>query len=136
MRVGVATGVRTQGTQEMQKRRRLRLDATPAHLTHNLFLLMKVTTRGEHSEFLAIPAFKARFCRSYTADSNSVKGTMFSSLPAFQRYKVRPYAMDIHGVRFCYETGIYTARLDSTPDSSIPRCPIPVLSTGRCSATS
>src|SRR5207302_842794 len=33
---------------------------------------------------------------------------MFTGVLATQRYKLRPYAMDIHGVRFCYETGIYT----------------------------
>src|SRR5437879_5521783 len=40
--------------------------------------------------------------------SDSVNGTMFSSFPAFQWYKVRLYMIDIHGVHFCYETGIYT----------------------------
>src|SRR5437879_1326206 len=32
------------------------------------------------------------------ADSNSVNGTMFSGLPATQRYKVHPCAIDTHGV--------------------------------------
>src|SRR5437588_7059224 len=50
----------------------------------------------------------ARFLHKQISYSNSVNGTMFSPFSAFQRYKIRPYAMDIHGVPFCYETGIYT----------------------------
>src|SRR5437660_89931 len=64
---------------------------------------------------MAIPVFKARFCPSQTTDFNSVNGTMFSSLSAFQRCKVRPNVMDIHGVHLCYETGLDTGtfRLDA-----------------------
>src|SRR5437588_8369217 len=39
-RLGARSVLRTHWTQEMQKRRRLSLDATPAHLTQGLFLLM------------------------------------------------------------------------------------------------
>src|SRR5207302_5036048 len=49
----------------------------------------------------------AGFLHNQTADFYSVNGTMFSSFPAFQRCKVRPYATDIHGVPFCYESGFY-----------------------------
>src|SRR5437879_2633308 len=57
----------------------------------------------------------ARLLHSQTSDSNSVNRTLLSGFLATQRYKVHPYAMDIHGVRFCYETGIYTGafRLDA-----------------------
>src|SRR5207302_1490188 len=57
----------------------------------------------------------ARFLHNQTADSNSVNGTLFSSLQRRVRYKVRPYATDIHRVRICYETGLYTGtfRLDA-----------------------
>ena len=48
----------------------------------------------------------ARFLYNQTSDSNSVKGTLLSGFLATQRYKVHPYATDIHGVRLCYETGI------------------------------
>src|SRR5207253_307295 len=34
-----------------------------------------------------------------------VNGTFFTGLLATQRDRVRPYVMDIHGVRFCYEIG-------------------------------
>ena len=44
----------------------------------------------------------ARFLHNQTADSNSVNGTLFTGFLATQRYKVHFYAMDIHGVRFCY----------------------------------
>src|SRR5437879_4744318 len=57
----------------------------------------------------------AGFLHNQTADSSSVNGTMFTGFLATRRYKVHPYAMDIHGVRFCYETGIYAGsfRLDA-----------------------
>src|SRR5205807_2267290 len=57
----------------------------------------------------------ARSLHNQMADSNFVNGIMFSSFPAFQRCKVRPYATDIHGVPFCYESGFYpgTFRLDA-----------------------
>src|SRR5437588_857561 len=56
-----------------------------------------------------------RFLHNQMSYSNSVNGTMFNSFPAFQWYRVHPYAMDIHRVCFCYETGIYTGafRLDT-----------------------
>ena len=50
----------------------------------------------------------ARFPHNQTADSNSVNGTLFTGFLATQQYKVHPYTMGIHRVRFCYETGIYT----------------------------
>ena len=40
VQVGMATGVRKQGTQGMQKQRRLHPDAMPTRLTQDLFLLM------------------------------------------------------------------------------------------------
>ena len=48
----------------------------------------------------------ARFLHNQMADSNSVNGTLFTGFLATRRYKVHPYATDIHGVRLCYETGI------------------------------
>src|SRR5437868_12535450 len=42
-RLGVRSVLRTPWTQGTQKRRRLSLDATPAHLTQGLFLLMILT---------------------------------------------------------------------------------------------
>src|SRR5437899_2574981 len=62
---------------------------------------------------MAIPVFEARFCPSQTTDFNSVNGTMFSSLPAFQWCKVGPYAIHIHGARFYYETDIYNGAFRS-----------------------
>src|SRR5205807_280934 len=67
-----------------------------------------------------------RLLHSQTSDSSSMNGTLFTGFLATQRYKVHPYATDIHGVRFCYETGIYAGafRLDArllhshTSDSS------------------
>src|SRR5437899_1932247 len=44
----------------------------------------------------------ARFLPNQRSDSNSVNGTLFTGFLATRRYKVHPYAMDIHGVRFCY----------------------------------
>src|SRR5207237_1106285 len=57
----------------------------------------------------------ARFLHNQTSDSNSVNGTLFTGLLATQRYRVRPYAMDIHGVCFYYEIGTYagTFRLNA-----------------------
>src|SRR5207253_9368054 len=57
----------------------------------------------------------ARFLHNRTADSSSVNGTLPSCFLATRWYKIHPYAMDIHGVRLCYETGIYTGafRLDA-----------------------
>ena len=49
---------------------------------------------------LAIPAFITRFLHHRRSDSDSVNGRLFSSTAATQRYKVRPYAMCIDGVRF------------------------------------
>src|SRR5205807_56235 len=52
---------------------------------------------------------------SQTSDSSSMNGTLFTGFLATQRYKVHPYATDIHGVRFCNGTGIYAGafRLDA-----------------------
>src|SRR5437588_391081 len=57
----------------------------------------------------------ARFLHSQTSDSDSVNRTLFTGFLVTQRYQVRPYAMDIHGVRFYYEIGIYADafRLDT-----------------------
>ena len=44
----------------------------------------------------------ARFPHNQTSDSNSVNGTLFTGFLATRWYKVHPYAMDIHGVHFCY----------------------------------
>ena len=44
----------------------------------------------------------ARFLHKWTSDSNSVNGTFFTGFLATQRYKVHPYTIDIHGVRFYY----------------------------------
>src|SRR5437588_231176 len=49
-----------------------------------------------------------RLLHDQISQSNSVKGTLSTRLLATQRYRVGPHAMDIHGVRFCYENGIYT----------------------------
>src|SRR5205807_5162618 len=56
-----------------------------------------------------------RFLHNQTADSNSVNGTLFTGFLATQRYKVHSYAIDIHGIRLCYETDIYAGafRLDA-----------------------
>src|SRR5207302_1014271 len=78
----------------------------------------------------------ARFLHNQMADSNSVNETMFSSFPAFQRYMLHLYAMDIHGVAQQYVLRLFLALSDSTPDSSTAGRPIPILSTGRCSASS
>src|SRR5437588_633387 len=43
-----------------------------------------------------------RFLHNQTADSNSVNGKIFSSFPAFQRYKLHPYATCIYGTPPCY----------------------------------
>src|SRR5205807_3896538 len=47
--------------------------------------------------------------------SNSVNGTLFVGSLATQRYSLHPLAMNIHGVPFCYGTGIYAGsfRLDA-----------------------
>src|SRR5207302_5863348 len=95
-------------------------------------------TSREHSEFLAIPAFKARFRPSQTLNSNSVNGTMFSSFPAFQRCKVRPCAIDIQSAdlpgtfrldaRFLYSQMLYSKSVNGTMFSSFPAfqwCKIP-----------
>src|SRR5437899_1284711 len=49
----------------------------------------------------------ARFLHNQMSNSRSVNGLLFTGYLATQRYKVRPYTIDIHGVRFCYETSIY-----------------------------
>src|SRR5437588_756656 len=49
----------------------------------------------------------ARSPNNQTSNSNSVNGTLFTSFRAIQRYKVRLYAIDIHEVHLCYESGIY-----------------------------
>src|SRR5437588_584360 len=74
-----------------------------------------------------------RFLHNQMSYSKSVNGTMFSSFPAFQRYMLHLYAMDIHGVAQQYELRLFLVLPDSTPDSSITRCPSPTLSMGYCS---
>src|SRR5205807_2162458 len=78
----------------------------------------------------------ARILHSQTADSNSVNGTMFSTFPASYRYMLHLYAIDIHKVAQQYELRLFPALSDTTPDSSPARHPIPIRSTGRCSASS
>src|SRR5205807_474506 len=78
----------------------------------------------------------ARFLHNQISHSNSVNRTMFSTFPAFQRYMLHLYAMDIHRVAQLYRLGLFLALSDSTPDSSTARWPLPILSMGQCSAPS
>src|SRR5438445_216542 len=56
-----------------------------------------------------------RFLHTEMSDSNSVNATLFTRALATQWYRLHLYTMDIHGVRFCYKTGIYvgTFRLNA-----------------------
>src|SRR5205807_297550 len=76
----------------------------------------------------------ARFLYNQISHSNSVSGTMFSSFSASRQYMLYLYAMDIHGVAQPYGLRLFLALSDSMPDSSTARQPIPILSTGQCSA--
>src|SRR5437868_15433257 len=56
-----------------------------------------------------------RVLHNQISHSDSVTGILFTRFPAIQWYKVCLYVIDIHGVRFCYETDIYAGifRLDA-----------------------
>src|SRR5207253_2477100 len=75
----------------------------------------------------------AGFLHNQTSDSNSVNRTLVTGFLATRRYKVHPYATDIHGVAHQYRLRLFLALSDSTPDSSTTRPPIPIPSTGDCS---
>src|SRR5205807_5636839 len=57
----------------------------------------------------------ARSLHNQMSNSNSVKGALFTCFLATQWYKVRSYAIDIHGIHLCYEISMYvgTFRLDT-----------------------
>src|SRR5438445_706977 len=78
----------------------------------------------------------AGYLHTHTSHSNSLNGTMFRAFPTFSRYMLLLYDVDILGVAQLYGLGLSLALSDSTPDSSTARQPIPILSTGQCSAPS